>query len=69
MEFGKNIATNSAYIPEELYQRVAANYTEIEMVNIISFGAMMTFNNIFNNAADVDLDDYLQAYRLAATQA
>ena len=30
---------------------------------LTAFGALMVATNVFNNALDVDLDDYLEPYR------
>lgn len=62
VRFGQELATNSAHMSDEVYNAIAKNYTEEQMTDIITFGAMMVVNNIFNNVADVELDDYLLPY-------
>lgn len=63
VEFGRCLAAPLARVPDELYRRVAAHFSEEEMVALTAFGAMMVATNVLNNALDVPLDDYLQPYR------
>jgi len=37
-------------------------FTPPQIVTLAAFGAMMIATNVFNNALDVDLDDYLKPY-------
>lgn len=62
-DFGRALATNNAFVPTELYERIAAEFTREQIVALTAFGAMMVATNVFNNALDVDLDDYLESYR------
>jgi hypothetical protein len=40
-----------------------------QLVEIVTFGALMVVNNIFNSALQVDLDGVLDGYELSPEQA
>lgn len=63
VEFGRQLAQPSARVPDELYARLAVEFSEEQIVALTAFGALMVATNIFNNALDVDLDGYLEHYR------
>jgi len=63
VEFGQCLAQSSARVPDDLYARLAAIFTEEQIVALTAFGAMMVATNVFNNALNVDLDEYLTEYR------
>ncbi|HUF54106.1 MAG TPA: hypothetical protein VMR52_10090 [Dehalococcoidia bacterium] len=62
-DFGRALATNNAFLPDDLYRRVEAEFTREQVVALTAFGAMMVATNVFNNALDVELDEYLESYR------
>jgi alkylhydroperoxidase family enzyme len=43
--------------------RLFAFLTQDQVVTLTAFGAMMLATNVFINALDVDLDEYLHVYR------
>jgi alkylhydroperoxidase family enzyme len=63
IEFGRRLAVSPYRMPDELYQRVASHFTPEQMVALAAFAALMVATNVFNNALDVELDEYLQPYR------
>jgi hypothetical protein len=63
LEFGRCLGRPGGRVPRELYERLAQRYSEEQMVAITAFGAMMVATNVFNNALEVDLDDYLKPYQ------
>ena len=63
VEFGRQLAQPSARVPDGLFARLAAAFTDEQIVALTAFGAMMIATNVFNNALDVDLDGYLEPYR------
>jgi alkylhydroperoxidase family enzyme len=65
VDFGRCLSQPFARVPDELYARVAAEFSEEQIVALTAFGAMMVATNVFNNALDIDLDEYLEPYRLA----
>src|SRR3990170_4315859 len=65
VEFGRQLAKPFARVPDGLFTRLAAAFTEEQIVALTAFAALMVATNIFNNALDVDLDGYLEPYRKA----
>jgi alkylhydroperoxidase family enzyme len=66
VEFGQCLAKPLARVPDDVYARVSAHFTDEQIVALAAFGAMMVATNIVNNALDVELDDYLLDYRKPA---
>jgi alkylhydroperoxidase family enzyme len=67
-DFGRALVKDNAFVPGELYERIAAEFSREEIVALTAFGAMMIATNVFNNALDVELDEYLEAYRGKAAE-
>ena len=63
VELGRRLAVTPHRVPDELYERVAAYFSDEQMVALAAFGALMVATNVFNNSLGVPLDDYLQPYR------
>jgi alkylhydroperoxidase family enzyme len=63
VEFGRALAVTPHEVPEELYRRLERYFTPPQIVALTAFGALMVATNVINNVLDVDLDEYLQAYR------
>jgi len=63
VDFGRCLAAPAARVPAELYARLSAEFTDEQIVALTAFGAMMLATNVFNNALEVDLDEYLEPYR------
>jgi alkylhydroperoxidase family enzyme len=63
VEFGRQLAKPFARVPDGLFARLAAAFTDEQIVALTAFGAMMIATNVFNNALDVDLDGYLEPHR------
>jgi alkylhydroperoxidase family enzyme len=66
VDFGRCLSEPFARVPDELYARLAAEFSDEQMVALTAFGAMMVATNVFNNALDIDLDEYLEPYRFDA---
>ena len=66
VDFGRCLSKPFARVPDELYVRLAAEFSDEQMVALTAFGAMMVATNVLNNALDIDLDEYLEPYRVAA---
>ncbi len=64
VEFGRQLAADAHGVSDEMFARLASFLTNAQVVALVAFGGMMIATNIFNNALEVDLDDYLQSYRL-----
>jgi alkylhydroperoxidase family enzyme len=63
VEFGRRLAEDSRAISDSVMGRITAFLTAEQVVTLTAFGAMMVATNIFINALDVELDEYLYAYR------
>jgi hypothetical protein len=50
-------------VPDDVYTRVAGFLDSEQIVALTAFGALMVATNVFNNALEVELDEYLQPYR------
>jgi alkylhydroperoxidase family enzyme len=67
--FGRGLAVTPHRVPDAVYDRVAAYFSDEQMVALVAFGALMIATNVVNNALQVPLDDYLQPYRRHAAAA
>lgn len=62
LDFGSEIANNKGEVPDALYQKIKAKYSEAEIVVLVGFAGQMIATNIFNNVLEVQIDDYLASY-------
>ncbi len=63
ISFGRAFAQNAAHVPNEILDALQERYTEKQMVEITAYASMIVANNTFNNALQVELDDYLLSYQ------
>jgi len=63
LNFGSAITKHKGNIADHLYNKVAINYKESEMVILVAFAGIMIATNIFNNVIETEIDEYLSAYR------
>jgi alkylhydroperoxidase family enzyme len=66
VELGRVLADDPHGVDDDLYARLAARYSEQQIVELVGFGAIMVATNVFNDALGVPLDDHLQPYRKVA---
>jgi alkylhydroperoxidase family enzyme len=64
--FGRKLAVTRSTVPDEVYAPIAARLTREQIVALTAFGALMVATNVFNNALDVPLDEYLEPFRKGA---
>jgi alkylhydroperoxidase family enzyme len=64
--YGRAVAQDSNNVPAGVYDAVSTFLSAGQIVAVTAFAAMMIATNIFNNALEVDLDEYLFAFRRAA---
>ncbi|MGZ8399625.1 MAG: carboxymuconolactone decarboxylase family protein, partial [Gemmatimonadales bacterium] len=69
VEFGRALAASPFQVPDDVYQRLAAHFQAAQLVALTAFGALMVATNVFNNALDVELDEYLQPYQKGVREA
>jgi alkylhydroperoxidase family enzyme len=67
VEYGKQLAVDAHAVSDSLYARLAAWLAPEQIVAVTAFGALMIATNVFNNALQVDLDEYLRSFRKAST--
>ena len=53
IDYGQAIAENPKHVPQELFDKLKANFTEEEIVVITAMGVMMIANNYFNDILGV----------------
>jgi len=63
VEFGRQLVKPFARVPDGLFARLRAQFTDEQIVALAAFGALMVATNVFNNALDVELDGYLEPYQ------
>jgi alkylhydroperoxidase family enzyme len=63
VEYGRRLAVSPFRVPDGVYGRVAAHFDDAQMTALTAFGAVMVATNVFNNALEVELDEYLHPYR------
>ncbi len=63
VDYGVALTRNQSFVSEPVYARLAALLEPAQVVALTAFGAMMIATNVVNNALEVDLDEYLAAYR------
>jgi hypothetical protein len=61
--FGQAIGRQGNRVSDELYQKVSVLFTAEQIVALTGFASLMIATNIINNVLEVDLDEYLYAYR------
>jgi len=62
LEFGSSIAKDHGNVPADVYDAVAKQYNDREMVVLIAFAGQMIATNVFNNVIETDIDEYLFDY-------
>jgi alkylhydroperoxidase family enzyme len=63
VEYGRQLASDPHGVTDELFARLAERLRPEQIVALTAFGGLMVATNLFNNALQVDLDDYLHRYR------
>jgi alkylhydroperoxidase family enzyme len=61
--YGRQLAVDPHGVSDELFRRLEDRLRPDQIVALTAFGGLMVATNLFNNALQVDLDDYLDAYR------
>src|SRR5919107_1545252 len=69
VDFGRALAVSPFKVSDEIYERLSRHFQRSQIVALTAFGALMVATNVFNNALDVDLDEYLQPYRKGVREA
>ena len=62
VDYGRQLVRDPNQVSDELFARLKFLEPK-EIVALTAFGGLMIATNVFNNALEVDLDDYLVPYR------
>ena len=62
LEFGKGIVKFKGNIHDRLYDKVASQYPQDEMLVLIAFTGQMIATTVFNNVVETEADEYLKGY-------
>jgi alkylhydroperoxidase family enzyme len=63
VSYGRQLSVDPHRVSDELFARIAGRLKPDQVVALTAFGGLMVATNLFNNALQVDLDDYLEFYR------
>ncbi len=63
VDFGSQIARDPHAVSDSIYARLAARFSEEQIVLLIAFAGIMYATNLFNTIARVPLDEVLYEYR------
>jgi alkylhydroperoxidase family enzyme len=63
VDYGRQLAIDPHGVSDDLFARLAARLRPEQIVALTAFGGLMVATNLFNNALQVDLDDYLHRYQ------
>lgn len=69
VEYGRQLGRDAHGVTDAMYADLAGHFTEEQIVALTAFGALMLATNVFNNALRVDLDGYLEPFRMRAAAA
>jgi hypothetical protein len=63
LAFGAAIAQNKGDVKDELYNPIAARFSDKEIVILTAFAGIMIATNLFNNVLHTEIDDYLHLFK------
>jgi alkylhydroperoxidase family enzyme len=69
VEYGRQMGRDAHGVTDQMYADLAAHFAPEQIVALTAFGAIMLATNVFNNALRVDLDQYLEPFRVRAKAA
>jgi alkylhydroperoxidase family enzyme len=67
VEYGRQLALDANRVSDEQYAALARHLAAEQIVALTAFGGLMIATNVFNNALQVDLDEYLHPFRKGVT--
>ena len=62
LEFGSSISKHHGKIPDDVYNATATQFNKKDMIILIAFAGQMIATNVFSNATETDIDEYLFDY-------
>jgi alkylhydroperoxidase family enzyme len=67
VNYGRAIAQNRHVVPDAIFVPVRARLNDAQIVALTAFAGLMIATNAFNNALQIDLDEYLNPFRKASS--
>ena len=64
-DFGRQLALDANGVSDALYDRLKAHFTDVQIVDLTAFGALMIVNNLINSALRVEPDSSLDPYKVS----
>jgi alkylhydroperoxidase family enzyme len=64
VRYGRQLSVDPHGVSDELFGRITKRLKPEQVVALTVFGGIMLATNVFNNALQVDLDEYLNFYRV-----
>lgn len=68
VDFGRQLAKDPKGVSDDLYARLTRQFSAAEIVALTAFGCIMLATNVFNDVLHVDLDGYLEPYRVSSAE-
>jgi alkylhydroperoxidase family enzyme len=63
VDYGRQLVRDANGVSGSLFERLKSFLRPDQIVTLTAFGALMIATNVFNNALQVELDEYLLPYR------
>lgn len=67
IDLGSELSQKQGKIDDALFEKVNSCYTTAEVVELLAFAGQMIATNVFSNATQTDIDDYLHDYISSST--
>lgn len=68
IRYGEALARDPRNVPPALMQQLQEEFTAAQLVSLTAFGGIMVATNLFNDALDIPLDEYLHTFRHMASR-
>jgi alkylhydroperoxidase family enzyme len=62
LDFGSSIAKHHGNIADHVYNALAVQYSNDNVIVLIAFAGQMVATNVLNNVIETDIDEYLVEY-------
>ncbi|MGD0474760.1 MAG: hypothetical protein ABSB70_16320 [Candidatus Velthaea sp.] len=69
VEYGRQLARDPKGVSDALYESLAREFTQPQIVVLTAFGGLMIATNVVNDALRIDLDEELDAFRAPSVEA
>jgi len=62
VDLGRRLVVDPHSVDDALFSALSSRLSQVDLINLMAFGAMMVATNVFNDAMGVELDGYLERY-------